>query len=84
MKLVIVKWLEQLLLWLNPPAPPAPPSPLQIAAEAAVLRVEANSAVGTSGEYKRHQVYAKLLKKFPDLPKRDIGLAIELAVHKVL
>ncbi len=33
-----------------------------------------------SGEYKRHQVYAQLIKDFPRVSKRTIGLAIELAL----
>ena len=39
---------------------------------------ERRSAPGTSGEYKRHQVYAALQKRFPDVPKRQIAMAIEL------
>jgi hypothetical protein len=34
-----------------------------------------------SGEFKRHQVYADLIKEFPDLPQRDLSLAIEMAVR---
>jgi hypothetical protein len=34
-----------------------------------------------TGENKRHQVYAALIKKFPQARKRDIGLAIELALR---
>lgn len=30
-----------------------------------------------TGEWKRHQVYARLLKEFPTLPKGTIGLLIE-------
>lgn len=33
-----------------------------------------------SGEYKRHQVYSKLLKKYPEETKREIALAIEIAM----
>lgn len=40
---------------------------------------DARCAPGTSGEYKRHQVYAALQKRFPDVPKRELALAIELA-----
>ena len=36
--------------------------------------------LAVSGEYKRHQVYARLLKKFPDANKRTLGLAIELTL----
>lgn len=34
----------------------------------------------TSGEYKRHQIYSKLIKQFPDTPKYLLGLAIEVCV----
>ena len=33
-----------------------------------------------SGEGKRHQVYARLLKEFPSANKRDIAIAIEMAL----
>ena len=32
------------------------------------------------GEAKRHAVYARLIKDFPMTPKRELGLAIELAL----
>lgn len=34
-----------------------------------------------SGEYKRHVVYAALIKKFPKIPKRQIALAIETVLN---
>jgi hypothetical protein len=34
-----------------------------------------------SGEYKRHSVYSKLLKKYPAMRKSEISLCIELAVY---
>ena len=34
-----------------------------------------------SGEAKRHQVYAKLIKQFPQEKKQNLALAIELAVR---
>lgn len=34
-----------------------------------------------SGEAKRHQVYARLIKQFPEARKKDLALAIELAVQ---
>lgn len=37
--------------------------------------------VGVSGEAKRHQVYARLVKEFPTEPRRNLGLAIELALR---
>jgi hypothetical protein len=53
------------------------------------VRVRAEYLVGTlhkkgqhlAGEFKRHQVYADLLKEFPDVRRRDLGLAIEMAVR---
>lgn len=36
---------------------------------------------GVSGDYKRHQVKALLVKEFPQENKKDVGLAIELAVR---
>lgn len=36
-----------------------------------------------SGEAKRHQIYAELIKRLPEAEKRDIALAIELAVRSV-
>ncbi len=38
---------------------------------------------GQGGESKRHHVYAKLMKEFPNIPKRNLGLSIELALHQV-
>ncbi len=51
-----------------------------------VLRAKTLSAgpwaESQGGESKRHQVYAKLIKEFPEVPKRKVGLAIELALHR--
>lgn len=35
-----------------------------------------------SGEWKKHQVYATALKWYPSISKRDVSLAIELAVRE--
>ena len=48
--------------------------------EAAKKAIEGPWAAEHSGEYKRHQVYAKLIKQFPEAPKRHVALAIEIAV----
>ena len=34
-----------------------------------------------SGEAKRHQVYSRMIKQFPEARKKDLSLAIELALH---
>jgi len=33
-----------------------------------------------TGDWKRHQIYAKLVKMFPGESKRSVGLAIELVL----
>ena len=35
-----------------------------------------------SGESKRRRVYAKLIKEYPNVPKRDLGLAIEAGMQE--
>ena len=46
-----------------------------------VFAQDVDTAPGTSGEYKRRQVYSRLLKEFPAAIKRDVSIAIELAVR---
>jgi hypothetical protein len=36
------------------------------------------------GEFKRHTVLARLIKEFPSEKVRDLALAIEFAVRRVL
>lgn len=40
-------------------------------------------APGTSGEFKRHQVIAKIKDAYPDLPLREISRLIEDAVERI-
>lgn len=47
---------------------------------ARVLVDEQEFYVDRSGEGKRHAVYARLLKDFPDTPRRTLSLAIEYAL----
>ncbi len=42
-----------------------------------------DSRSDVSGEYKRHQIYAKMIKAYPLVPKNVIGLEIELAVAEL-
>jgi hypothetical protein len=62
------------------------PVPEAVWAAVPVARVlsahwDATSAPGTSGEYKHHQVYAELQKQYPTTSKRDLALALELALR---
>lgn len=52
--------------------------------EAAVELVRAFEVLDEhSGEAKRHQVLARLIKKFPAAEKRDLALAIEYAIRSL-
>jgi hypothetical protein len=45
--------------------------------------VRAQDHPTASGEYKRHQVYARLIKEFPAEKHRTLGLEIELALQEI-
>ena len=57
-------------------------TPFVSAAKAFSHEWNKKAAPGTSGEYKRHQVYAKLIRLFPSQAKSDLALAIELAIQR--
>ena len=48
---------------------------------AVALTKEAADQAEVTGEWKRHQVYARLLDEFPETRKRDLAYAIELALR---
>ncbi len=75
----IVSWclwqigvLQRLVAWLDP-------APL----EAARVLTKAAQQHAMSGEAKRHQVYAALIKAFPNASKRILSQAIEDAVAEL-
>ena len=69
--------ITRFVLWLAEKYGYWPPH--RVIASAKVL-CAAQELVEGSGEYKRHQVYAKLIKEYPTISKRTLGLAIELAL----
>lgn len=83
---LLASWLFALAAWVDGPLPPVPdvvPEPSEDALEllTAELVAQADALPGEpSGEFKRHWVYAKLVKAFPDRQRREVGLAIEQAV----
>ena len=46
------------------------------------LIIAVDSFQDTSGEYKRHKVYAQLIKEFPAVTHRDLGFLIELILQE--
>ena len=59
---------------------PAQDSPLLARARVLTADMDATCAPGTSGEFKRHSVYARLQKEFPGEAKRAVSRAIEDAL----
>ena len=55
-----------------------PALPVELVERVRVLAGEQDLIPDRSGESKRHQVYARLIKDFPTLPKRMLALAIEM------
>ena len=82
MSLFLANLLRQLANWLVPPIPEPPPVEDPALWRVRELVSAQESAGGPSGEYKRHQVYARLLKEFPERRKRDLAYLIELVIRE--
>lgn len=87
MTVVIQQWLVIAAKWiLARYAPQAEAIVLTVAKDALFLAAQAlaqeqqDQYPERSGESKRHQVFAALLKAHPDAPKRAVALAIEAAL----
>lgn len=77
----LAQWLRAVAAWLDPAGGSVlvvPHDPLYFAACVLVAGIDNRQE---SAEWKRHQVYAALLKEFKDASARDIALAIEAAVR---
>lgn len=72
----LVKLLRSIIKWIEPET-----NDLFLARVR--LLVKAYESAGVSGEYKRHQVYARLIKDFPDMEHKYIGLKIEEVINNV-
>ncbi len=82
---MIAKWIYRIVLWvvgrLGYELVPVPPGVRTLVGEAAELTAR-YEPMNESGEWKRHQVYAAMIRRHPDVRRREIALAIELAVMK--
>lgn len=77
----IARWLRLAADWLDPPVVVVPPDQGPLLARAGELVGVAERIFGAGfGEAKRHQVYARLTKDFPDISRRVISRAIEAAL----
>ena len=77
-------WLHRLANWIWTPPPRTVENPVLARALVLVESVHQCADPAASGEYKRHTVYARLLKEFPDTRRRDVSLLLEAAVQQVL
>lgn len=58
-----------------------PVSIQRLTAEATLLAKSQENKPAVSGEYKRHQVYAQMIKNNPEVPRRNISWALERGVR---
>lgn len=73
----VAQWLLQLSVWLEPRRD------AEFRYALSLVKSAENMAVGTSGEYKHHWVYSRLVQRYPDQPKWKLGLLVEQAVGYV-
>jgi hypothetical protein len=84
--LVLVSWTWRRLgpPWQKAVAAPVP-APASAVAALAIELCQKHQAMpdGASGEFKRHRVYAALMKAFPTTPHRALSRAIEDALREI-
>jgi hypothetical protein len=73
----LIRWLKIVLTWLE--GPPVQGSDPVLAIARTLVRMQ-QTWPDRSGEAKRHQVYASLLKTFPDATPRRLSRVIEDAL----
>lgn len=85
MRNTLIRWLLQIVQWLDPSVALIAISrdALYVRAGELVKAEDHRKGIDPSGEQRRHQVYARLRKEFPAASWRAISLAIEAAVDGV-
>lgn len=58
------------------------PEMLHVAEVARPLVLKLDRVEGVSPEYRRHDVYAALLKRFPEVLAMDVSIALEYALRQ--
>ncbi len=71
----LILWAAYQLIWLALP---------QVLIDGAILNTLKINPVPHTSDEKRQLVYVKLLKQYPNLPRRLLSLAVELAIYKRL
>jgi hypothetical protein len=78
---MIRRWIVKVLRWLLGYLDPSVPHPSDALTISARHTVEDLRNVAHTGSYKRVLAMKALMKKFPGRRRRDLALAIELAVQ---
>lgn len=75
---MIARWLRRAADWLDPPVrqPEMVRDPFHDITTGLIAEAEARFGAGF-GDAKRRDVYAALMKRFPQARKRDLAYAIE-------
>jgi hypothetical protein len=81
----LIEWFKKLFVKAEPVVEVKPkvqyiPEIRMDIRDAAKGYAEKYKDVEASGEYKRHAVLAELMKSFPEAEKRELAMAIELAM----
>jgi hypothetical protein len=79
MKKKFATWLRKIANYLDPPISPVAIELLDDAARLVKLQEETKH----TGSYKRVMVMKELISSYPKVAKKDLSLAIELAVRKL-
>jgi hypothetical protein len=78
-----IRLLRLILGWLEGQAVAVLIVPADALLERATILTQAQRGIpGRAGEAKRHQVYARLIKEFPNRDHRDMARAIEAALER--
>lgn len=72
-----IRTLRRVLRWLEPA------DAFSKRTDELVRLADTQSGGDASGEYKRHIVYARLIKDFPTARRCDLALAIEQAIQRI-
>jgi hypothetical protein len=75
--LALIGWGLAVVLWMRLRRYASPADELLQAASELTSKAESLPA---SGEYKRHQVFAQLIDRFPNRSKRELARAIEASL----
>lgn len=90
--LILILWFAGLLGWKKPEPQIIEkeiqlsiPDNIQILLPEIMIWINQQEAcnMGVSGEYKRHQVYSRAIKHYPDVDHFNLSMAIEIVIQRL-